>query len=1485
MNKLFKKSLAVIISVIMVFSALPFWGIDFSDFSVWAAEYITGDVFTLGSYPQSKVTDKDLLAELDNYSISWEDADSFSGNGSIGSMSNDGSVKYFDVDHNGTKYRAVTFSDYRPELTYRQSTDKNSYQDDNGYNTNTVYWFKYEPLKWRVISNEGVAVCETLVDAQAYANKVYKIANGTAVSEDDYYSNQSATVYANSYADSTVGYWLNGGFIDTAFTDAEKEQLVYSKLGENDYDKVFLPSYDEVSAMTDSQMVASGTDYAKAMGLCTVEGNSFWWLRDAGAYSYYALRVNNEGVADTNGNSVDFACFGVRPAIRVGNGIGGAYKATFDYENGNTETVWFVAGESVSVPEAPEKEGYEFVGWVDSVTGEAMPETMPAGNVTYVPDWKGADGVAYTVYTYLMSDDGSVYDDTSAVRYGITGETVTIEATDIEGFTFVPDISVVSGEILADGSTEFHLFYSRNQYTVTINGVSGEYYFGSEITLESPEAPEGYSFSHWENQNGDTVVSPFTVSAEEIILTPVFSVLTFEVTFVSDGEIHYTDNLEFGAEILAPDSPSKEGHEFIGWSLDGVNVTENLGTVPAGGVIFTAVYSVNSYTVNYYVQKLYSEESILVDSLDAEYGSIIYAQLDGYDAPFGYSVSDEAYTDSGFVNALEYGATVPAGGIDLYFKLVPNVYDAEFDANGGMFSDGSDIMIVPTAYESEIVVPEVPVMDGYEFDGWDPAVSTMDEEGKYFVATWTPAVYTVTYYQHDEVYEEFEMYYGDEFDVPADPYISGYEFLGWAEEADSDELAELPEYMPAYDLVYYAVFEKTGYSTYWVVDGKTEELVFDYGQEVEAPEEPVKSGYTFAGWDPMVPATMPEEEITFTAKWTDNNDNNLTFKTELLKQNPDTGKWEVTDFVNPGDEVKARLYIDTSYYTHAGTFMVFYDNDFFEDDYDSLTRIDMKTNSEALGNKKISVDGLAVKHPSTNNSLVDMVKKGYITQAFVDTHQVLVCQYTISPSNSFIFNGDYWFAEFDLKVKDDASGSGEFIVEEGTVQSTSRTKAYTNIPLNKENGNTANSTALYNLDVNIVTMKRPVYLENTQSVSTNGVSVHFANFETQAVAKKLPLSSAKTELEYDWVYFENKTYTPTVYLTYDNEPFDANKELAITYKNNSKPGKATVELVGENRFTGLSSLDFIISNEQIPEKVKNFTVIGGLNKIELSWTSSASKFNIYRKIEGGKYTLLATVTSKSYTDTIVQIGVNYYYQVAGVGVFDVEGEKSVEAVAVAYADTQAPEGVTMNSASGSTLSGTATFTASATDNDRPAKAVYSYSTDGGATWIPMGEATDSNFTATLDTTAINATKIKVKVVFEDAAGNKSNPFIAEYTISNAPAFTMEIRVPSRTEIKYGDAIYLHADVTGTLPAGAKIKWIASNNNFTMEVSEDTFSCKISPNAKGVTTFSAVVVDANDNPISPVDTQDMNSNAGIFQKIIAFFKKLFGLTKVYPQNLF
>lgn len=118
-------------------------------------------------------------------------------------------------------------------------------------------------------------------------------------------------------------------------------------------------------------------------------------------------------------------------------------------------------------------------------------------------------------------------------------------------------------------------------------------------------------------------------------------------------------------------------------------------------------------------------------------------------------------------------------------------------------------------------------------------------------------------------------------------------------------------------------------------------------------------------------------------------------------------------------------------------------------------------------------------------------------------------------------------------------------------------------------------------------------------------------------------------------------------------------------------------------------------------------------------------------------------------------------------------------------------------------------------------------------------------------------------------------FTAKFELS----FKMTLRNPSTATISYGDIIILHADMNEALPNGWTIKWTADNGNFSYSVNGET--CTISPNKSGDTTFTATVYDENGNEISK-DTQTMKSKAGFFDKFVAFFKKLFGATKVIPQ---
>lgn len=109
---------------------------------------------------------------------------------------------------------------------------------------------------------------------------------------------------------------------------------------------------------------------------------------------------------------------------------------------------------------------------------------------------------------------------------------------------------------------------------------------------------------------------------------------------------------------------------------------------------------------------------------------------------------------------------------------------------------------------------------------------------------------------------------------------------------------------------------------------------------------------------------------------------------------------------------------------------------------------------------------------------------------------------------------------------------------------------------------------------------------------------------------------------------------------------------------------------------------------------------------------------------------------------------------------------------------------------------------------------------------------------------------------------------------------LTIRTPSVTEINYGDSIFLHVDLNRELPEGWYVKWTSSNDNFGQAQYADNRNL-IFPKKSGDTVFTVTLYDNEGNVICS-DTQVMTAKAGFFQKIIAFFKNLFGLTKTISE---
>ena len=305
-----------------------------------------GDIITFGSYPQSEVTkesDSATYARLEAATKNWVSYEYYSGNGDFGSMQPGNWMEYADMDINGdgaNDYRAVRFTQYRPDLTFFSFSSDSSRQYDNGYTVNNIYYFKYELLKWQVLDpNKGLVLSKSIIDSQAYSNTIY-VYGTDAYGKTAYWNNASYTKYANDYATSSIRKWLNEDFYNTAFTSTQKQNILPTTLDNKAYsttygkfdsvsttDNVFLLSWMEVqntsygftnSFMSTETREARGTDYAKAQNLWVHDTYdcSEWLLRSAGDDSICACQVSIDGFVYYSGG-VYGTSSGIRPALRL----------------------------------------------------------------------------------------------------------------------------------------------------------------------------------------------------------------------------------------------------------------------------------------------------------------------------------------------------------------------------------------------------------------------------------------------------------------------------------------------------------------------------------------------------------------------------------------------------------------------------------------------------------------------------------------------------------------------------------------------------------------------------------------------------------------------------------------------------------------------------------------------------------------------------------------------------------------------------------------------------------------------------------------------------------------------------------------------------------------------------------------------------------------------------------------------------------------
>ncbi len=341
--KMGKRVLGISLVLVLLLSTVLFS----ETFATETIEYQVGDIVRFGSYPQSKVTENVLTYTLNNLAPDWTDWISYGYYSSTtnATMVSGDWMRYTDVTYCGSKYRGVSFTHYRPYHTRNSSSY--TYQDVNGYSTETTYWFKFEPIDWRVLDpNTGLVVCESIIDSQPYSNTAH--VDSSAEYTYRYFIHSSSTVYANDYEASSIRKWLNNDFYNTAFSENQKNEIsittlnndgYYTLIGTSGYekldsnkteDKIFLLSYNDVINSSygfnsdvdvyDDARIVQSSDYAKCQGLRVYEssGSSSWFLRTPGVDSYHSCYIDVLGAVgcDSTYYNVCRSDIGVRPALR-----------------------------------------------------------------------------------------------------------------------------------------------------------------------------------------------------------------------------------------------------------------------------------------------------------------------------------------------------------------------------------------------------------------------------------------------------------------------------------------------------------------------------------------------------------------------------------------------------------------------------------------------------------------------------------------------------------------------------------------------------------------------------------------------------------------------------------------------------------------------------------------------------------------------------------------------------------------------------------------------------------------------------------------------------------------------------------------------------------------------------------------------------------------------------------------------------------------
>lgn len=519
-----------------------------------------------------------------------------------------------DTKYTVNVYNMDTTGNYpaTPDSTYQGAGETNSTADITA-DAVAAEGFSLDSAKSTLTGT--IAADGSLVLSIYYSRNQYTITYAnTDLEPDTYY--YGATVSART--PEKAGYAFQGWEEEVPSTMPAQNITLTAKWNENPADYT---DYDIAVAAANAKKAEANYDktYTEASRKA---------LDAALAVDVSNKKLSEQGVVDAQTAAINAAVKGLEKMT---------YNATFYVDGEEYRVVPTKVGEQIVAPEAPSKQGYTFTGWTPEVG------TMGIEDVSFNAVFSAGE-VSYKVETYVMDVNGAYGAADVKVVPATTGAAVSVDPEAREGFTVAAD-SVLSGTVAADGSLVLKVYYSRNQYKLTVDGAESMVYYGAELNIAEP-TKDHYTFAGW------NVEVPATMPASDL-------------TLVSQWTEEGADYTAYDAAVKAAQAKKAEAD----------------------------------------YDKTYTAES--------------RAALD---AALAIDVANKKYSEQADVDAATAAINDAVKALELM------TYTANFYVNGQLYK------AVTAKVGEQIIAPKDPSVDGYNFNGWDPAVGTMGTEDVRFDA-------------------------------------------------------------------------------------------------------------------------------------------------------------------------------------------------------------------------------------------------------------------------------------------------------------------------------------------------------------------------------------------------------------------------------------------------------------------------------------------------------------------------------------------------------------------------------------------------------------------------------------------------------------------------------------------------------------------------------------------------------------------------------